>query len=36
MDNRFQVLEADMMQIQLNVRNTLRQLMPEDQQDFVP
>lgn len=36
MDNWFHVLEADVTLIQINVRNTLRRLMPEDQRDLVP
>jgi hypothetical protein len=36
MGNRFQVLEADVEQIQINVQNTLCHLMLEDQQDRVP
>jgi hypothetical protein len=36
MDDRFQVLEAHVAQIQINVQNTLCHLMPEDQRDQVP
>jgi hypothetical protein len=36
MGNRFQVLEAEVEQIQIKVRNTLCHLMPKDQRDRVP
>jgi hypothetical protein len=36
MDNRFQVLEANVEQIQISVQNTLRHLILEDQRGRVP
>jgi hypothetical protein len=36
LDQRFQIMEAGVAHIKINEHNTLRQILPEDQQDQVP
>jgi hypothetical protein len=36
MDQGMQLIEADVAQININVRNTLRNILPDDQRDQVP